>query len=241
MSMFSFQAIHNWELDYWQRWLVVYRLCQCSLFKQFTTSSGGSTIASRCLSIMSMFSFQAIHNVPPADAASESLFIDYVNVLFSSNSQHKRDRKINKDGCLSIMSMFSFQAIHNEPSRFIFRCKGTIFFGQCQIYFSRGWKINTLLFNTHEGMEVSGCLSIMSISLKFKEYNQSLMQPSNVVIYSIVIRSFSYRFPFHKGRNEGNISENDMMKNDATSSPEGTQRNVGDKYATLSERWGKMA
>ena len=85
-------------------------------------------------------------------------------------------------------------------------------------------------------MEVSGCLSIMSMLLKFDEYNQSLMQPSSVVIYSIVIRSFSYRFPFHKGRNEGNISENDMMNNDATSSPEGTQSSVGDKYATISER-----
>ena len=84
-------------------------------------------------------------------------------------------------------------------------------------------------------MEVSGCFSIMSILLKFEEYNQSLMQPSSIVIYSIVIRSFSHRFPFHKGRNEGNISENDMKKNDATSSPEGTQRNVGDKYTTLSE------
>ena len=84
-------------------------------------------------------------------------------------------------------------------------------------------------------MEVFGCLSIMSMLLKFDEYNQSLMQPSSVVIYSIVIRSFSYRFPFHKGRNEGNISENDMIKNDTTSSPEGTLRNVGDKYATISE------
>ena len=59
------------------------------------------------------------------------------------------------------------------------------------------------------------------------------MQPhSSVVIYSIVIRSFSTLFPFHKGKNEENISENDMIKNDATSRPEGTLRNVGDKYAT---------
>ena len=31
------------------------------------------------------------------------------------------------------------------------------------------------------------------------------------------------------------------MKNDATSSPEGAQRNVGDKYAKLSELWSKLA
>ena len=62
------------------------------------------------------------------------------------------------------------------------------------------------------------------------------MQPSSAVIYSLVIRSFSTRFPFHKGKNEGNISKNDMTKNDATSDPEGAQSNVGDKYATLSER-----
>ena len=62
------------------------------------------------------------------------------------------------------------------------------------------------------------------------------MQPSSVVIYSLVIRSFSLSFPFQKGKNEGNISKNDKIKNDATSSLEGTQRNVEDKYATLSER-----
>ena len=62
------------------------------------------------------------------------------------------------------------------------------------------------------------------------------MQPSSVVIYSLVIRSFSLSFPFHKGKNGGNISENDMIKNDATPGPESTLRNVGDKYATLSER-----
>ena len=59
---------------------------------------------------------------------------------------------------------------------------------------------------------------------------------SSVVIYSIVIRSFSLSSPFRKGKNEGNILKNDKTKNDATPGPEGTQRNVGDKYATLSER-----
>ena len=62
-----------------------------------------------------------------------------------------------------------------------------------------------------------------------------MQSPSSVVICSIVIRSFSLFFPFHKGKTMGNISKNDMTKNDATLRPEGTQRNVGDKYATLSE------
>ena len=67
---------------------------------------------------------------------------------------------------------------------------------------------------------------------------------SSVVIYSIVIRSFSTRFPFQKGKNEGNISKNDRIKNDATTSPEGTQRNVGVNmrhYRKGEERWSKQA
>ena len=62
MSMFSFQAIHNLFHFSIFTFQVVYRLCQCSLFKQFTTNS---------------------------ELGSEKivLFIDYVNVLFSSNSQ----------------------------------------------------------------------------------------------------------------------------------------------------------
>ena len=39
---------------------------------------------------------------------------------------------------------------------------------------------------------------------------------SSAVIYSIVIRSFSLSFPFHKGKTMGNISKNDKIKNDAT-------------------------
>ena len=62
-----------------------------------------------------------------------------------------------------------------------------------------------------------------------------MQKPSSVVIYSIVIRSFSLSFPFHKGKTMGNVSKNDMTKNGATSGPEGTLRNVGYKYATLSE------
>ena len=75
------------------------------------------------------------------------------------------------------------------------------------------------------------------------KHNNALTHSSNhssAVIYSIVIRSFSTRFPFQKGKNEGNISENDMIKNDATSSPEGTQRNVRtnlQQYRNAEESW----
>ena len=163
MSMFSFQAIHNHRKGLYRFFRVVYRLCQCSLFKQFTTTTPTKKKARGCLSIMSMFSFQAIHNRRRRRTSGpvvvyrlcqcslfkqfttdglvgvsvSQLFIDYVNVLFSSNSQLFCVNLVFEAGCLSIMSMFSFQAIHNEPSRFIFRCKGTFFFGQCQIYFSR--------------------------------------------------------------------------------------------------------
>ena len=190
MSMFSFQAIHNSERVAESHDAVVYRLCQCSLFKQFTTrlwfkyvddvlfidyvnvlfssnSQPCSSVCSAkvsCLSIMSMFSFQAIHNLMIAVIFITMLFIDYVNVLFSSNSQHllltlhkhqvvyrlcqcslfKQFTTHNQSCiplvklfidyvnvlfssnsqhvvtnncvvycCLSIMSMFSFQAIHN--------------------------------------------------------------------------------------------------------------------------------
>ena len=71
---------------------VVYRLCQCSLFKQFTTD---------------WLAF-SVHLW---------LFIDYVNVLFSSNSQLTSISTSERFGCLSIMSMFSFQAIHNGSRR----------------------------------------------------------------------------------------------------------------------------
>ena len=89
MSMFSFQAIHNGSRAGAYRARVVYRLCQCSLFKQFTTLR-----YTLCVQIL--------------------LFIDYVNVLFSSNSQLAHAFSCNRWRCLSIMSMFSFQAIHNS-------------------------------------------------------------------------------------------------------------------------------
>ena len=169
MSMFSFQAIHNEPAQDGAGAYVVYRLCQCSLFKQFTTvfgyqrpwyelfidyvnvlfSSNSQLYCCSlcffwcCLSIMSMFSFQAIHNVPCLQDSPPlvvyrlcqcslfkqfttvrvhllddlGLFIDYVNVLFSSNSQHLNADSNRFIRCLSIMSMFSFQAIHNQKSR----------------------------------------------------------------------------------------------------------------------------
>ena len=49
---------------------------------------------------------------------------------------------------------------------------------------------------------------------------------SSAVIYSIVIRSFSLSFPFHKGKKEGNISKNDLIKNDATPNPESWELKV---------------
>ena len=52
--------------------------------------------------------------------------------------------------------------------------------------------------------------------------NCHLTQSSNhsrVVIYSLVIRSFSTLFPFQKGKNEGNTLEIDRIKNDATPNP----------------------
>ena len=92
MSMFSFQAIHNQVWQVCSVPIVVYRLCQCSLFKQFTT--------------------------PVASPHSIAvLFIDYVNVLFSSNSQRRLVSTRATSCCLSIMSMFSFQAIGRVRNR----------------------------------------------------------------------------------------------------------------------------
>ena len=165
---------------------VVYRLCQCSLFKQFTTelvgvdeerglfidyvnvlfSSNSQPQAPRearrkgCLSIMSMFSFQAIHNTPvPSNSPTKvvyrlcqcslfkqfttptalaslmmKLFIDYVNVLFSSNSQLYGGRADRPHRCLSIMSMFSFQAIHNDNLASILNCNVVYRLCQCSLF-----------------------------------------------------------------------------------------------------------
>ena len=107
--MFSFQAIHNSKHCREGRWLVVYRLCQCSLFKQFTTDTG-----------------QVV--------TSHSLFIDYVNVLFSSNSQLQFLQKISNLCCLSIMSMFSFQAIHNERRIQLLRACVVYRLCQCSLF-----------------------------------------------------------------------------------------------------------
>ena len=84
-------------------------------------------------------------------------------------------------------------------------------------------------------------LDTSTLLLQVQGYSKSSMQPSSVVIYSLVIRSFSTLFPFHKGKTMGDISKNDMIKNDATTGSEGALRNVGDKYAKLSERWRMVA
>ena len=75
-------------------------------------------------------------------------------------------------------------------------------------------------------MEVFGCLSIMSILLKFDEYNQSLMQPSSVVIYSIVIRSFSLSQREKRGKHIGKRYDEE-------------RRNIEPGRHT-EERWGQI-
>ena len=134
MSMFSFQAIHNslsvvlsvssLFIDYVNvlfssnsqlvlhssmPLLVVYRLCQCSLFKQFTTIA---------LCVVTV----------------GKLFIDYVNVLFSSNSQHMMAAYASPCCCLSIMSMFSFQAIHNGLTARSQCCRVVYRLCQCSLF-----------------------------------------------------------------------------------------------------------
>ena len=112
---------------------------------------------------------------------------------------------------------FIFQ--HGQIKRcffFIFRgrfCKNHPF--QCMFLLTPNRSFGRLLYSFHNH------LNSRLLSNKFDKYNQSSMQPSSVVIYSLVIRSFSLSFPFHKGKNGGNISKNDMTRNGATSSPEG--------------------
>ena len=113
---------------------------------------------------------------------------------------------------------FIFQ--HRQIKRcffFIFRgrfCKNHPF--QSMFLLTQNRSFGRLLYSFHNYS------NSRLLSNKFDKYNQSSMQPSSVVIYSLVIRSFSHRFPFRKGKNEGNISKNDITRNDATSSPEGT-------------------
>ena len=115
ISMFSFQAIHNW----WKYILLlnidVKGLYQCFLFKQFTTGCRAVSLPYRCQRSISMFSFQAIHNrvcklmktamdvkglyqcflfkqfttalqLPCHHALMSKV---YINVFFSSNSQRE--------------------------------------------------------------------------------------------------------------------------------------------------------
>ena len=160
MSMFSFQAIHNRSVHLALILSVVYRLCQCSLFKQFTTQDYYLWSRFSCLSIMSMFSFQAIHNSAGVYSrcwfvvyrlcqcslfkqfttgivdknGNRMLFIDYVNVLFSSNSQLPSIVWTVIRCCLSIMSMFSFQAIHNGMCQLFSVCLVVYRLCQCSLF-----------------------------------------------------------------------------------------------------------
>ena len=156
MSMFSFQAIHNSRSKLGAQPMVVYRLCQCSLFKQFTTADDHRE-HSRWLFIdyvNVLFSsnsqrwhpsfqrenvvyrlcqcslFKQFTTYLTRATHQGWLFIDYVNVLFSSNSQHRVAGIEVRSCCLSIMSMFSFQAIHNaQTSR---RDKHKVVYRLCQ-------------------------------------------------------------------------------------------------------------
>ena len=137
--MFSFQAIHNCQFRRYKDLSVVYRLCQCSLFKQFTTlNEARNTIARLFIDYVNvLFSsnsqpwrstwlitpvvyrlcqcslFKQFTTIKEIKKYGLLLFIDYVNVLFSSNSQPYSLTIKSLNSCLSIMSMFSFQAIHN--------------------------------------------------------------------------------------------------------------------------------
>ena len=129
-----------------------------------------------CLSIMSMFSFQAIHNARARATATEPLFIDYVNVLFSSNSQHADRHGRGIGCCLSIMSMFSFQAIHNRRLKILFFIQVVYRLCQCSLF----KQFTTVSIKTHTFMS---CLSIMSMFSFQAIHNKGewCLQPLNVV------------------------------------------------------------
>ena len=65
------------------------------------------------------------------------------------------------------------------------------------------------------GLLLYSLLILLMYRLPFK----SSSNHSSVVIYSLVIRSFSTLFPFQKGKNEGNTLEIDRIMNDATPNP----------------------
>ena len=160
MSMFSFQAIHNFGLLYLDRRLVVYRLCQCSLFKQFTTwlgsccdicrlfidyvnvlfSSNSQLIRPLKSHVLVVYRlcqcslFKQFTTLSQTAGEIRGLFIDYVNVLFSSNSQHTLILILMIYGCLSIMSMFSFQAIHNPSIWLAWRDAVVYRLCQCSLF-----------------------------------------------------------------------------------------------------------
>ena len=109
VSMFSFQAIHNNSLSISGYRVVVIYQCQCSLFKQFTTTRAFLMMV-RVLSFIS------------------------VNVLFSSNSQLIFRLCKFPTGCHLSVSMFSFQAIHNSVASLMPRLLVVIYQCQCSLF-----------------------------------------------------------------------------------------------------------
>ena len=158
--MFSFQAIHNMLLQLNDGYIVVIYQCQCSLFKQFTTvfhlpllnvklsfisvnvlfSSNSQLTCSpissmkRCHLSVSMFSFQAIHNVIEVTDGMLKLSFISVNVLFSSNSQLQPVFEDGGMGCHLSVSMFSFQAIHNKGPSDLRAAAVVIYQCQCSLF-----------------------------------------------------------------------------------------------------------
>ena len=111
-----------------------------------------------------------------------------------------------------------------------------------------GHYAQTECLNVSNTLSVDKLISLYgSQHINISTYQQNTFKPSSihssVVIYSIVLRSFSLSFPFHKGKNEGNISKNDMTKNGATSSPKGSLRNDRENmrhYRNGGVRWRKV-
>ena len=115
-------------------WPVVYRMCQCSLFKQFTTVSllncGGHLLFIVCVNVLFLSNSQrwavpwfrgcVVYRMCQCSLFKQfttlllkmfwvrRLFIVCVNVLFLSNSQLAGTFCFATVSCLSYVSMFSF-------------------------------------------------------------------------------------------------------------------------------------
>ena len=188
--MFSFQAIHNpharlvAEVD-----IVIYQ-CQCSLFKQFTThfiiarssgllsfisvnvlfssnsqpNLGGRQREKNCHLSVSMFSFQAIHNSSAVRISLPLLSFISVNVLFSSNSQQGKVFFHQPHNCHLSVSMFSFQAIHNQCGLHVGGPEIVIYQCQCSLF----KQFTTITYY----MCACGLLSFISVNVLFSSNSQ---------------------------------------------------------------------